>query len=79
MKLPIGVKSLSLPNGEGNVILIPEGMDKTILKSILTSQKNKVIIIGNTIGRVIFEDYKKKAKLMEKFREFSETKVEMSA
>ena len=79
MKLPTGVKSLALPNGGGNVILIPEGMDKAILKSILTAQKNKIIIIGNTIGKAIFEDYKKKARILERVKEFSETKPEVFA
>jgi len=79
MKLPIGVESLTLPNGGGNVILIPERIDKAILKSILTAQKNKIIIIGNTIGRTIFEDYKKKAKVLKRLEDYSKAKVKVYA
>jgi hypothetical protein len=65
------IKSLTLPNNGGTIVLIPEGIDNTILKSILHEQKNKIVLLGNSVGRSIFEDYKRKAKILKRLLEHS--------
>lgn len=77
MKLPIGVKSLTLPYDGSTIFLIPEGIDNVILKSILKEKKKKIILIGNSVGQTIFDDYMKKAKVLKRFMELSESQVEV--
>lgn len=79
MKLQNEIKSLTLPNNGGTVVLIPEGIDKIELKSILKEQKNKIILLGNSVGKAIFADYKKKAKILKRLMELSETQAEVCA
>lgn len=69
MKQHHEIKCVTLPNNGGTVVLIPEGMDNKMLKFILNKQKNNIILIGNRVGRTIFEDYKKKAKILQRLLE----------
>ncbi|HEY9114717.1 MAG TPA: hypothetical protein VIN10_08440 [Bacteroidales bacterium] len=73
MKLPFGIKSLTLPGDGGTILLIPEGIDNELLKSILEEQKNKIVLLGNSVGQAIFEDYKKKSKILKRLMEYSES------
>jgi hypothetical protein len=77
MKLQNEIKSLTLPNSGGTIVLIPEGIDNAILKSVLYDQKNKIILLGNSVGKAIFKDYKMKAKKLQKLMELSETQTEV--
>jgi hypothetical protein len=76
MKQKYEIESLTLPNNGGTIVLIPEGIENEILKSILREQKNKIILLGNHVGKTIFEDYKLKATQLRRFTHRTKEKVE---